>query len=206
MKIKSDICLLLLLIGFLGKVGATEGKIILGMGPLLTIQTSEQSAPSPIAFSAGIGGNIPFASSFSFRPFLRFFTSYDKWENNTVLATEIENRVAIVPSFLLDLPLGYNLKLGENLRIGLSISPSMLFRYGFLAQGVSNTYTSDIEKINSWFYSDVHFLYPSLQIGLDYQQKNGSLFGCTLAMYLPATFTFHDAMVAFTLHYIPAGK
>jgi hypothetical protein len=172
----------------------------------MTIQTSEQSAPSPITFSAGIGRNIPFASSFSFRPFLRFFTGYNTWEKNTVLAVEIENRVAFVTSFLLDLPVGYNLQLKKNLRMEFSLSPSVLFRYGFLAQGVSNSYTTDIEKINSWFYSDAHFLYPSLQIGLDYQQKNGSFFGCTMAMYIPATFTFHNAIVALTARYIPARK
>lgn len=155
------------------------------LGPQLTVNTQKNSAPSPIKASLGFGIQLPLGKSFvSFIPHLDINVGYYLWNNNMALPAEIENRTAIVPSIMLDLPISCTLKIKTSL-LSLGIGISVLARYGFLSTGVPENDRTDVAKINSDFWKNLNWLYPSLHISFDRLLSNGVTAGAGIRGYIP---------------------
>lgn len=142
------------------------------------------SAPSPLYFNIGFGGRIPFASHFSFAPFGQGFAGYYLWANETALPSSPENRTVYTPNLLIDLPILFELPVKESVfSVGLGIS--VLVRYGFLTNGVSEDDYDDVPLINGWYWQNCRFIYPSAQLSWDFMLPNGTAIGLGVKGYLP---------------------
>ncbi|MCQ2611011.1 MAG: hypothetical protein MJ169_04625 [Treponema sp.] len=150
-----------------------------------------KSAPSTFTFTAGAGAIIQFTQLISFEPKLNFYPMYYLWNDSMALPAEIEQRTAAVLNFLLDLPVGFNFKSGKNtFTPGAGIA--MNIRFAFLAgnikpgdYGTSGTAASDVEKINSYFWNNMNFLYPEIFIAWDYAVTDSIRVGAQANVYFP---------------------
>lgn len=165
-------------------------------GPMLMVNTSSStdSAPSPVMFSCGFGATLFQDRMFQFQPRLSFFTNYYLWNNDMALPAEVENRTATALSFMFDLPATYTWQNGKNeFQAGAGLG--FLARIGILSNGVSGSdenrddstrdATQDVKDINSWFWSDMRFLYPELCGSWTYTTPSGWKVGAEARLYLP---------------------
>ncbi len=154
------------------------------VGPLGILNTQENSAPSPIAFSIGAGAQIELLDQMSITPHAHFFANYYTWKDGQAVPAEIENRSAYVPSIMLDIPATWDIKTGKSIfRLGGGVS--FLFRFAFRANHVPETVEADLANINEWFYKGAEFFYPSIQASWDYTLDDGITVGVGAKAYLP---------------------
>jgi len=159
-------------------------NLYLGFGPILNINTKDNSAPSPILYTLGVGYDIPIKPWVSFAPQGIFYVSTYLWDEDLEMAlpAEIENRTAYVPTLLVDFPANFKIK-KKNFEIGIQPGISFLLCYGITAFGVDNV-DDDIANINTWFYSNAQFIYPSLKVSFDWTFLSGIKAGISIAQYL----------------------
>ncbi|OJF76718.1 MAG: hypothetical protein BKP49_06045 [Treponema sp. CETP13] len=164
----------------------TSSNLFFQMGTLIKVNTYDDSAPSPILFSLGVGYDIPITSLISCTPQIHLFTNYYLWDsdNEQALPAAVENRTASVPAILLDVPATFNFTFGSFI-LGVQPALSFLLRYAYTAHNVTEDVSEDISNINSWFYSDLHFFYPSLRISFDHFYKSGIKIGLSASAYVP---------------------
>lgn len=155
-------------------------------------ESSTVSAPSPIIFPVGIAFLWPKESFIAIQPTLSFFMMYHLWYDGMALPAEIENRTSQTVSFLLNIPVIFNLKQNEKSLFQISSGLAMLMRFGILAGGVkesdsgySGSAGSDMDKINSWFWQNARFLYFSLGGSWLYTFTEHLKAGPTMNLYLP---------------------
>lgn len=158
------------------------------IGPVGILNTDRQSAPSPIIFSPGFGATIPVNRWLAFSPSVNAFTSYYLWRDDPAggraYPAEIENRTALVFSFLIDTPAVFYARSG-NSTFSFGLGLSLLARIGFLTDGVPASEADDVGRINSFFYSGLRFLYPSAQLAYDFALESGIKAGVILKARLP---------------------
>ncbi len=115
-----------------------------------------ETASSIYPFSVGF--HWPNDFWLSTEPSLSFFTMYHLWDDGTAYPAEIENRTTQTFNFLLNLPVCFSLssKLGD-----LKFTPgiAILARFGIIANGLSDSESTDISLINKWFWQNARFLY-----------------------------------------------
>lgn len=163
------------------------------MGPMgiLNTESSTKSAPSPIVFTVGFGIKIPDDTRISFEPRAVFFTNYYLWDGENALPAEVENRTAIALSMLLDIPVVMTFYKGQHsFEAGTGLA--LLTRYGILAGGVSSSDTGetgsasgDVDKINNWFWTGAHFLYPEIVMAWNYRINDRLQAGLEQHLYFP---------------------
>lgn len=167
---------------------------IFDMGPIMTVNTESRakSAPSPIAFSCGMGVKLFTDQKISFTPEISFFTNYYLWDGKNALPAEVENRTATVLSFLIDLPAVYNIETGKDYSFEAGAGLAFLARYGLLSHGVkssdpgvSGDAKGDVEKINGWLMSDMRFLFPELTGAWNYKISERLQAGLAMRIYFP---------------------
>lgn len=158
------------------------------LGPVGMLNTDKLSAPSPIKFSAGVGGTIPVNRWFAFSPSISLFADYWLWRDDAEGAraypAEVENRTALVPSALIELPAVFYAKSG-NSTFSLGLGVTFFARYAFLADSVPQSEADDIKSMNSFFYSGLRFLYPSAHLAYDFMTESGMKAGVVLRTYVP---------------------
>ena len=182
-------------------ITGTPSNMFFEMGNLLLVNTYDEGAPSPIKFSLGMGYTIPITTWLSFTPQGQIFSNYYLWDSDNAIAlpAETENRTASVPSMLIDIPATFHFTIGSFI-LGVEPSVSFLLRYAYTAHNVTEDVTDDISNINSWFYSNWHFLYPSLRVSFDHFFTTGTKIGVSIAAYIPvSTFTENNFPQNFTL-------
>ena len=163
---------------------AADFKTVFSLSPQITINNDKDGAPSPVKFGVGIGFEIPLIQNLLIAPQLTFSTNYYLVANNKVLPAEIENRTALAPSLMFDIPFGYKIPI-KNLYITPKIGLGTFLRYGFLAFGVSKNESDLVDFINEGFYKDLAWLYPMAEIDFDFLVKEKLMAGFGLKYYLP---------------------
>lgn len=163
------------------------------LGPVLYVNTDSKSAPSPIKYSMGAGFDLLNNHFLTIQPKLSFFTDYYMWDGEYARPVEIENRTALVLSFLLDLQATHIWTIHKN-AIQAGAGVSFLLRTGFLAGGVDSQDTGgtpettagdDVKKINSYFMSGTNFFYPSISLSWLRQLESGRHAGVEARFYIP---------------------
>ena len=160
------------------------------LGPVGMLNTDKLSAPSPIKFSLGVGGTFPVNNWFAFSPSMTLFTDYYLWRNDTAggraYPAEVENRTALVPSALIELPaVFYTRNESGSSTFSLGLGVTLFARLAFLADGVPQAEADDIKSINSFFYSGLRFIYPSAYLAYDHTTESGLKAGVMLRAWLP---------------------
>ena len=174
----------LLIIFFSLPVFSGNVKTVFSVSPQITINKDKEGAPSPIKTGVGIGFEIPLSHNFIFAPNLTFTTNYYLQKDDKVLPAEIENRTALAPSLMLDIPFGYKFTI-KNFSLSAKIGAGTLFRYGFLAFGISDYEQTSVDYINQSFYKDLAWLYPMAEFDFDFFIKEKMSAGFGLKYYLP---------------------
>lgn len=141
------------------------------------------SAPSPIIFTLGVGCNFIFKESFAFAPALFFFGNYYLWADERAYPAEIEHRTSLALNFLLDLPFAYYFR-WKDFYFSAGVGLAFNIRIAALAQGVPDGDKDDAKKIQKFFWSDMNFLYPSLQLNCDFITSHGMSAGVGVRLYL----------------------
>ncbi|MBQ7539198.1 MAG: hypothetical protein IJT42_09540 [Treponema sp.] len=183
---------------FLAPVSAMDTDFFVTAGPNLMVNTqnSTKSAPSPIMYSLGLGGDFRFENMVLAQVHGSFFTNYYLWDGSEARPAEVENRTATVLSFMLDFTGGYSFCLGQSQKHLLSLSGGLafLFRHGFLSNGVSSDdpnrdtgsrASDDVSDINGRFFSDLNFLYPEFLLSYSYILSPVWKIGGDFRIYLP---------------------
>ena len=163
---------------------AADFKTVFSLSPQITINTDKEGAPSPVKFGVGIGFEIPLFQNLIIAPGFTFSSNYYLVANNKVLPAEIENRTALAPSLMFDIPFGYKFST-KNFSITPKIGAGTFLRYGFLAFGVSKNESDLVDFINEGFYKDLAWLYPMAEIDFDFVVKEKLMAGFGLKYYLP---------------------
>lgn len=165
------------------------------LGPVGMLNTDTLSAPSPIQFSCGFGADIPVTNWFAVSPSMSIFTTYYLWRDDATGAraypAEVENRTALAPSTIIDVPAVFSLHAGNN-SFALGLGAAFFARYAFLADSVPKAEAGDIKRINSFFYSNLRFLYPSVQFTYDFKTENGMKAGVVLKAFIPLASLMED--------------
>ena len=168
--------------------------LMAGFSPAVYINTESTlvSAPSPVIYPVSIGFLWPNYTKIAIQPTLSFFTMYHLWYDGQALPAEIENRTSQTISLLLDLPAVFSIYPNEKSRFQFSTGLAFLMRFGILAGGVKETdsgYTgsagSDMDQINSYFWSNARFLYLSLGASWLYDLVPHLRLGPVFHTYLP---------------------
>ncbi len=167
---------------------------IFTMGPVLIVNTESytKSAPSPIAFSCGLGMKLMPDNFYSYEPRISFFTNYYLWDGENALPAEVENRTATAISFLIDLPVVFNFKKSELHSFEAGAGLALLARYGILSNGVSSSDSGasgdaggDVNEINSWFWSGMHYLFPEITGAWNFKVNEKLKAGLETHIYFP---------------------
>lgn len=149
-----------------------EKNLFVTFGPMLMVNTDStaRSAPSPVMYAGGIGGEFFAKHPLTAQTRLSFFTNYYLWDGEMAQPAEVENRTAIALSFLVDLCGQYNWFSGKN-QFSLGAGVGILARFGLLCDGVEATDKNpltgseagdDVGDINGDFFSGMNFLYPEI--------------------------------------------
>ena len=149
------------------------------------------SAPSPIVYPVSIGLLLPNNYPIAFAPTVSFFMMNHLLYEGKALPAEIENRTTTTLSFMLNLPALYSIML-EKSRFQINAGLGIFMRFGLLSPGVKEddsgwlgTAAEDVEAINSWFWSDLHWLYASFGISWLYNLTPQLRAGPTINAYIP---------------------
>lgn len=165
------------------------------LGPVGMLNTDKLSAPSPIKFSAGVGGTFPINNWFAFSPSMTLFTDYYLWRNDAAggraYPAEVENRTALVPSALIELPAVFYARSGSS-TFSLGLGVTLFARLAFLADSVPQSEAGDIKSMNRFFYSGLRFLYPSAHLAYDFTTESGLKAGVMLRAWLPLASLIED--------------
>lgn len=164
----------------------SQGFVFITAGPQLFYNAEGLStSPSPISFAIGAGGNLPlFKNRISFAPYIKGWASYYIWINDKALPGALEKRTAYTLHALLDIPVMFLFPVQNSIfSVGLGIS--MLARYGFAETVVPEEEKPDIDKMNTYYWQNLRFLYPCLIIAWDYMLQNGTSFGFEVRAHYP---------------------
>lgn len=168
-----------------GSVGGffRQWRVSFALEPTFIPNSAPMQVSMPFAFTVPVTVGLFWRNNFfiSVEPNLSFSMNYYLWDQDSgmVFYAEAENRTALALSFLVELPLIFTINTSRKSSLKLSAGVSANLRFGFLAMGVSEnekgtsgTAKSDVEKINEWFFKDMHFM--NYGFGLAWMFKAGS--------------------------------
>lgn len=168
------------------------------LGPKIMLNTddSTKSAPSPVRYSFGIGGDFTFANGILLQVHGSFFTNYYLWDGQKAQPAEVENRTGTAFSLMFDLTGGYTFYLSKSKKHLLSpaLGLGTLARFAILSNDVDaddlnretgSKASDDVSDINSDFYSNLNFLYPEIVLSYSYILSENWKIGGEFRAYLP---------------------
>lgn len=160
-------------------------QLDLGLGAHMQYNAAPlPSAPSPILFSAGIGVKVDFFKNFSFAPHLNFTATYYLMQDGRGYPASPENRLAYVPSAMIDLPMCYVCSVKQH-QFYIGVGIAIFARAAFPASKVGDSEKDKIKAMNKYFWSEAHWLYPSFQMGFDFNVQDGTMCGIFAKVYFP---------------------
>lgn len=165
------------------------GRLVFNLGAVGILNTDKNSAPSPVLFTAGAGGQFPLYTNrimiLSVAPHGQFFASFYFWDKSRKLAlpAEPEQRIAYVPAIMVDSPVLFHFPVKDSV-FAAGIGPSFLVRFAARAMRVPASEDNDIRLMNEWFWQKGRFFYPSLHLSWDYIFPSGIAAGIGLKAYL----------------------
>lgn len=175
-----------------------DSSLFFTLGPKLMLNTDDhtKSAPSPVMYSLGIGGDFLLPNNILLAAHASFFTNYYLWDGERAQPAEVENRTATALSAMIDLTGGYTWKAGESKKHLLSASGGIgiLARHAILSNGVNpddpnrDTKTKasdDVSSINDTFFKDLNFMYPELAFSYSYILSEIWKIGGEFRTYIP---------------------
>lgn len=168
----------------------------LGSEIMLNTDDSTKSAPSPVKFSLGAGGDFTFKNGILLQAHGSLFTNYYLWDGEKAQPSEVENRTATALSLMIDLAGGYALKAGKSKKhlVSLAAGLGILVRYGILSGDVDEsdlnpetgtTASDDVSSINKDFYKNLNFFYPELALSYSYIATETWKVGGEFRLYAP---------------------
>lgn len=165
-----------------------QGFIFITAGPQLLYNAEGlNTAPSPVSFSIGTGGNIPLLKKYiSFSPYLKGWASYYIWYNDKAVPGTIEKRTSYTLHALLDIPVIFHIPVKTSI-FSLGLGISILARYGFAVSVLPEEEKPDIKKMNTYYWQKMRFLYPCLILSWDYMLDNGTSFGFEVRGHYPVS-------------------
>lgn len=179
-------------------ISALDNSLFFTAGPKLLLNTDDnlKSAPSPVMYSLGIGGDFIFSNGFSLEAHSSFFTNYYLWDGDEAQPAEVENRTATALSALLDLSCGCTFKFGKNKKHQLALLAGTAFfaRHAILSNGVNendpnrliaSTAKDDVSNINGTFFKGLNFFYPETAISWSYILSDIWKIGVETRAYFP---------------------
>lgn len=180
------------------KTERLKKSLFFTFGPKIMLNTDDatKSAPSPVMYSVGIGGDFTFKNKILAQAHASFFTNYYLWDGEKAQPAEVENRTGTALSSLIDLTGGYTFSLGKskNHLVSLAGGAGFLVRYAFLSGDVEgddvNPQTGtkasdDISDINGDFYSNLNFFYPEILLSYSYILSDNWKIGAEFRTYIP---------------------
>ena len=175
-----------------------DKSLFFTLGPKLMVNTDDhtKSAPSPIMYSLGVGGDFTLVNDILIQAHASFFTNYYLWDGEKAQPAEVENRTATALSAMIDLCSGYTFRLGQdkNHLLSFAAGAGFLLRHAILSNGVnsddpnrdtSTTAGDDVSSINGTFFSDLNFLYPETAISYSFLLSEDWKIGGEFRMYFP---------------------
>lgn len=163
---------------------------------MINTDDHKKSAPSPVMYSLGVGGDFLFSNNILLQAHSSFFTNYYLWDGKDAQPAEVENRTATALSAMIDLTGGYTFTIGETQKHFLSVNGGIGFfaRYAILANGVEPDEANrdigtkardDVSDINGTFFKDLNFLYPEIAFSYSYELSEIWKIGGEFRTYLP---------------------
>ncbi len=166
-------------------------SVFFTMGPQIMYNSDSASAPTPIFYTLGLGANFFEDKNMLLQTRMSFSTNYYLWNGENAKPAEVENRTATVINSMIDLTGMYTW--GQTNKIQAGAGLGIFARLGFLSDGVDSssrgseentTASDDVSSINSWFWSDLHFLYPELTASYTYEYAKWQI-GGEIRLYIP---------------------
>lgn len=176
-----------------------QGMFFFTFGPNITLNDAENKASfSYVLYGTGFGAQIPINNFMKISPHIQYLGGYYFYDDtqSAALMTSPEYRTTYTASLLLDIPVTFHFPVKNtiaNIGLGLAFYP----RYGFLTSGVSEEDKTDVELINSYYWSCARFLYPSLSFSWDYLMKNGCSFGIGAKFYYQLSNLFDSNRISY---------
>jgi len=186
-----------------------QGFIFITAGPQFFYNAEGlNTAPSPISFSIGTGGNLPlFRNYISFSPYLKGWASYYILYNDKAVPGTIEKRTSYTLHALLDIPVMFRLPVKYSI-FSLGLGISILARYGFAVSVLPEEEKPDIKKMNTYYWQKLRFLYPCLILSWDYMLDNGTSFGFEARAHYPLSSSMdevpaplHNALISISARF-----
>ena len=170
---------------------------------MVNTDDSKKSAPSPVMYSLGVGGDFTFPNGILLQAHGAFFTNYYLWDGKDAQPAEVENRTATALSMMLDLTGGCKFAFGEtkNHLLLFTAGAGIFLRHAILSGGVDSndpnrdtntTAGDDVSSINGTFFSDLNFFYPEAAISYSYVLSEKWKIGGEARAYLPLGSLIND--------------
>lgn len=170
---------------------SSGSSVFFTMGPQIMYNSDEGSAPNPIYYTLGLGANFLEDKFINLQTRISFSTNYFLWNGKDAKPAEIENRTATVINSMIDLTGMHTW--GSNHKIQAGAGLGVFARFGLLSDGVdsdspgakeNSTAADDVSSINSWFWSDMNFLYPEIAASYTYEFSKWQI-GGEMRLYFP---------------------
>ena len=177
-------------------------KWCLSGGVQVILNTDDyNSDPSPVLPTGAILARIPLKDKLELAPMMNIYISRYLWANDRALPAALENRMAIVPTILLDVPAVYRLNAG---RVNFDLGAGLAFciRAAFAESVLPDEEKSSVKSINKYLWGQGRFVYPSLRAGITLPLANGVEPGLNFRAFVPVfnlwatpKVPFHDGMM-----------
>ena len=168
----------------------TEKKVFplylsVNIGPQLQYNAAPlPSTATPINFSAGFGLKVDFLEYLSFWPHININRLYYLLQDECARPASPENRLCYVPQLIIDLPVCFCYPVNKSyLTIGAGIA--LFLRYAFPEKKLTDSEKADVAKINSYFYKNGRFIYPSFHMAWDFKLTEDSECGLFAKVFFP---------------------
>ena len=164
------------------------GRLVFTLGAAGILNTDKNSAPSPVLFSVGAGGQFPVYTNknmiLSVAPHGQFFSSFYFWDKSRklVLPAEPEQRIAYVPAIMVDSPVLFHFPVKKSV-FAAGIGPSFLVRFAARAIKVPSSEDNSIRLMNEWFWQNGRVFYNTRHLSRDDKLPRGSTAGRGLKTY-----------------------
>lgn len=177
-------------------------KWCLSGGVQIMLNTDDyNSDPSPIVPTAAILARIPLKNNWELAPMVNMYITRYLWANERALPAALENRTALVPTILLDVPAVYRINAG---RVNFDLGAGLAFciRAAFAESVLPDEEKSSVKSINKYLWEQGRFLYPSFRAGITLPLENGVEPGLLFRAFVPVfnfwatpKVPFHDSMM-----------
>lgn len=177
-------------------------KWCLAGGVQIMLNTDDyNSDPSPIVPTAAILARIPLKNNLELAPMVNMYITRYLWANDRALPAALENRTALVPTILLDVPAVFRLNAG---RVNFDLGAGLAFciRVAFAESVLPDEEKSSVKSINKYLWEQGRFIYPSFRAGITLPLENGVEPGLLFRAFVPVfnfwatpKVPFHDSMM-----------